>query len=66
MAFHASQQANMQISTGIPRPRPLALCILLAKEVPDSARAPSGYHEYRHTKPSLSIRATTHAQLVEG
>ena len=33
MALKASEQANMQISTGLHWLRPLALCILKAEEV---------------------------------
>ena len=33
MAWKPSEQANMLISTGLPRPGPLALCILKAQKV---------------------------------
>ena len=40
------EQANMQISTGLPRPRPLVLCILKAQEVTteDMYRLPHGIY----------------------
>ena len=58
MPWKPSEQANMLINTGLPRPVPLALCILMAQEVTTKG-------VYQHTRMLSTAVATPCQTLIE-